>query len=1251
MNDDLNSSRPRNLPEDALFRAFEELIEGRSSHAATPREDAPAGTPAGRPEPSSHSGACLLSFGGEADLADAANLDALLAHAAECSRCAERLRTVFAEASPEEAVQVGELESAHSDWQHELAAQLALTSHRTPHIGQGIRLVSNRPARKLTQRRYVWAAAGLAASLLLAVGLTAWWRLANTPEQLLAEAYTHSRVFDLRMTGAGFAEVTAEAHLRGSATGREQASLLDARARIERHLESAPNDPHWLQLEGRADLLEEKFDPAIDILDRLLADGPVTSGLLVDAASAYFQRGAATGSENDRATALEYLRHADELAPDDPVVLFNEAVVMEDRGQLMNAVETWNRYLHFERDSRWLGDGRRRLQALELKLNQLKGHQSRMDQRLATPQAMRALAADPASLAAFDEELSSYILPRLLDTAFPMPVDRSRGSPCEERCLAARTLLHAIADSLQRNHRDPWLTQLLPADSSAPDPQFVQAANALAQAMDADVLGDYIAGRQSAAQASSLFRSLGNAAGEDRAEIERSFALLRTSDLPGCYLAAHPVLGRDPQFAWIQIYDLLQDTLCDPSPGTATEDNPSFLRAVGLAHDLHYSMLEIRARNQLGSAAVDAGDSEASWRIYLPTIRGFYSGDFPPMRLYGALSGLQQVEQSTPRVRLALSMQREVVHVLELTESRQLIATERFNLAAAAIRAGAIDEAQQQMRVAQSELAANGGGKSVHGLLAENEIAMADLYLERRDLAAAARMLEAADGHMAGEDNSYHRRDYAVALGQLELAEAKPETAEPLLRDALIEEERLAGKAGAASIVLAQQDRDLYAILAGVWVAQGRSGVDVLALWERYRLRILGIPAPVCPDKGLACLQPRLTSALNRLGPDQVLGQVVLLDRLLLYRASAAGVAWTSVPVRREELLAAAASLERAVSSPATPMDSIDKAALRVGALMVDPLVQIGQLEQVGQVDSIKPSLGSGGQLLLEADPVLGNLPWPSVETTAGPIGLRFDLEESPSLALDRGPVTRGAQVTGSTSAKPTGQPLVVGASVASSGSSSSTEGQLLPEVLVEARAVARFDDAPNLLLGDQATQGQVAARLAKASAIHFAGHAAQQAGSTRLLLAPKKATPIGIGLAAANPGKLALDHPYLDSDLLRKHPPKAVRLAVFSACSTGKKEEGWNHGMGDIVGTLASLGVPDVVATRWQIDSASAVPMMDAFYGGLAKGLSVPQALTIARQSLIRDPRYRHPYYWAAWYASGFGRSDLSQIFHDRRQ
>jgi len=88
---------------------------------------------------------------------------------------------------------------------------------------------------------------------------------------------------------------------------------------------------------------------------------------------------------------------------------------------------------------------------------------------------------------------------------------------------------------------------------------------------------------------------------------------------------------------------------------------------------------------------------------------------------------------------------------------------------------------------------------------------------------------------------------------------------------------------------------------------------------------------------------------------------------------------------------------------------------------------------------------------------------------------------------------------------------------------------------------------------------------------------------------------------------------------------------------------------MGDIVSALASVGVPDVVSTRWQIDSSSALPIMDSFYKGLAAGQTVPQALTSARLDLMRNPRYRHPYYWAAWYASGRGNATLTQLFHAR--
>ncbi|MGA3046253.1 MAG: CHAT domain-containing protein [Terracidiphilus sp.] len=1228
-NDDQNPKRPSDPSEEALLRALEELMATGSSRASGPRWD-PSREPLSGSCPESDEWLPLL--GGDDAPADAAKREVLLAHAAQCGKCATYLKMLTAEATEEEVVELSKLAPATRNWQHKLAVELARTSRH------GFR----QPVRLRPSRLYLWSSLGLAASITIAAVTFFWWQRANSPERLLAEAYTQSRTFDLRMPGAGFAEVTPETHLRGGGAIHESSRLLDARAHIERQLENAPEDPHWLQLEARADIQEEKFDPAIDILDRLLATERVSADLLVDDATAYFERGSFTGSENDRATALERLSRADVLAPGDTLVLFNEAVVLEDRGQLMNAVETWNRYLRFERDPRWLAEGRTRLQTLEQKLNQLKTHQSRMDQRLGTSRAMLKLAGDSGALAAIDEELSSSLLPRLLISAYPLPVDCSRGSPCatacNESCQASRTLLYSLAASLERNHQDPWLTQLLPPESSPSEinPGFNQAAQALANAVNADGQGDYLTAQQQAVKAGGLFHALGNAAGEDRADVEQSYAQMRLSNIPGCYSAAHPLLGRHPQYAWIQIQDLMQDGLCDASPGTAAESDPILLRAVNLAQDRHYALLELRARNVLGSAAVDARDSESAWRDYLATVRKFYSGDYPAMRLYGSLSGLQEVERDTPRARLALLLQREVVGVIQLTPSRELIPTERLNLAAAAIRTGSAAEAQEQMQLAKSELAANGGGKSVEGFLSETEVSMARMYLDHRDLTATEQMLDAANDHMAGEHNSYHRREYAAVLGSLKLAEGHPELAELILRDAVLEEERLGGTGGADSIVLAQKDRELYAVLAGVWLAHGHTAEQVLSLWERYRLRILGEPPPVCPNKGLDCLKPRLSESLARMGNDQLLGQIVLLDRLLLYKATAQGVVWKQVPVGMNDLLAATAVLELGVTSPATPNNSVDLAARKTGDIL------LSQLTQPAAPNGPNETSNANWVLLLEPDPLLGNLPWPSVATPTGPIGMEFNLEESPSLLLDPRPASGGSS--------PVGKPLVVGASVASG------ESQLLPEVLNEARAVARFGDGPSVLLANQATETQVVAQLTTASTIHFAGHAAQQEGGTRLLLASAKpvlqenskgANFRRASMKEPSPRDIALDKPYLDSALFRKHPPRAARLVVFSACSTGKKEEGWNHGMNDIVGTLAALGVPDVVATRWQIDSGSAVPMMDAFYGGLAQGLTVPQALTSARQALIRDPRYRHPYYWAAYYASGSGRSDLKPYFH----
>ena len=1188
MNSDHKTTQPEGTGDDnRLAAAFEELLAGGSARGGTLPESGAC------PEPGEWLRlACDEVHGAEAD--------ALVAHAAACAACAVRMRlsmqTLAGDAGMEDALARGEMESYTPEWQHRLAVELAHTPRRTK-------------SRKFTGL-LVWAGAGLAATVLLAVGVV-WWQHENSPEHLLAEAYTQSRTFDLRMPEAGYAQVTPNQHLRGGAMDNEQPRLLEARARIERQLQHSPQDPHLLQMEARADVLAEQYDSAIDILDRLVAAGPVTPGLLLDDASAYFQRGTATGSENDRATALDYLRRADEMAPDDPVVLFNEALVMEDRGQVMNAVETWNRYLNFERDPRWLAEGQRRLSALQETLNRIKSHSSRMEQHLATPQAMRALAADATALRSTDEELTTTLLPQLLRSAYPPPVERSRGSPCGDGCMAARELLHSLADSLERNHQDSWLTDFLLLAPQENSDDFEHGVDTLAKAIDANTQGNYAEAQRLALQSRVLFHRLGNAAGEDRAEIERVFALQRSFTFAPCQRAARQLLSHQDRYTWIRADATALDAGCDWQPGTEETDATRYQAAVDVAHKYGYMLLELRARNLVGSTPVEQGDTESAWRMNIESLRLFYKGDYPAFRAATTMAGLALIEDATPRVYLDLLLNREAFALFSLSENHVLMADLRVGVIRAAIRAGALQLAQQQMAIARKEFVLAPNKKGLLGTQAESELLLAGLYLDRGDLTDAGRMLDDAHNHMEGEDNSLQLSKYAVLRGELELAQGHPATAESTLRQAILREEAEARGAGAGSTVYARQNRDLYAALAGVWLAQGRPGLDILALWERYRLRILGRPVPTCKADGLDCLRPALEAALKRElpreGQDWLVGQVVLRDRVLLYRATAGQAVWREVRVRRDDLLAASDALERAASSPASSQAYVDQAAGRLGSILMA---------------SLHAPAASDNLLLLEPDPLLGNVPWPSVATADGPLGLSYNLQEAPSVLLAQDAARRAPVRAG------TGQPLIVGAPVGAG------QSEFLPEALNEARAVARFGRNVNLLLASQATEAHVAAHLPSASIVHFAGHAAQYDGATRLLLAP---------------ANTAGDRPYLDSSLFRKDPPREAQLVVFSACSSGKREEGWDHGMGDIVDTLASLGVPEVVATRWRIDSASAVPMMSAFYRGLASGMSVPEALTAARRSLIRDARYSHPYYWAAYYASGVGNTDLREVLHEK--
>lgn len=1177
---------------------------------------APVGV-TGCPEPEMYMRLVLGELAGD-------EVQALEQHAAGCAECGKRSlqsRSVL-EGNPSaaETAAIAELAASRAEWQKQMARQLAATpAHRRP-----AGLLVGWPG-----RAWIWGA-GIAATVAVVAGGFAWEHARNTPERQLAKVYEETRTLELRIPEAGFAGFVLNGHTRGGAADREPAELLDARAKLARELERSPENGHWLELEARADVLEEKYDSAIEVLTRLMAEGPVTAELLTDAASAYYQRGLVTGSEGDRSTALDDLAQADKLSPADPVILFNEAIVMEDRGQMMNAVEVWNRFITVERDAKWREEGKRKLAALEQTLTRLKSHESRVRQVLASPAAMISLAGDKKTLAGLDEELSAYELDKLLLAAFPEAViashsgqEQARGSPCLESCIAARRLLQAIGKSLEIKHHDSWLSDLIPNDidgfPAAVTASYARGLRLLARAMRDDVSDLPVEGAQLAAQARDAFGQPAISRGaklteaqaaelrvalhvaERRAGLERLFALQLHVNFEKCRQMAGQFRGApeaerdDARYPWMAAQERVTEKVCDSTPETRAAGRTLAQEALRIAKADDYGLMQSRASLMMAGELVDSGDTEAAERLSLASLRELYAGDSPALRIQIVFGRVARAEAAAGRSHSSELSSLEQLRWEELGELKVQVAETRVFLAEAELRNGELSEAEREIRLSESEGSAKTLGKTEGANLAQGVEMLASAMLEGGDLAVASRYLDEAATPLMHSSDTYLERSDAMNRGQLELALGHPDRSESLLESAIRLSEGSDVRRGdrATSAEFGGQDHDAYAELAASWLAQGRPAESVLALWERFRLRSRGLPITQCRDGALDCELPRLLAEQRRLGGSIVMGQVVLLDRVLVYRMDRDTVEWSERRMARQGLLDAAQRLEQAVSSPQTSAETAE----RLGAGLAKALLP-----------NLPASLSGHDALLLEPDPQLANLSWPVLPTVAGPLGIAYPLAEMRSILAN-------GVGDGLPRSRPVGRALVVGASVA-------TEGEPpLPEAMSEASDVGRLLHAPEILLGEQATAARVGADLGSATIFHFAGHALQTQSGTELLL------------AAASPGDR---QPWVDGKFLSQHPPRVCRLAVLSACATGTHEAAWNHPLQSMVETLASLDVPEVVATRWQIDSQASVPLIDAFYGGLAKGDTPAMALATARKLQFGNSSYRNPYYWGAYYVTG---------------
>jgi CHAT domain-containing protein len=258
----------------------------------------------------------------------------------------------------------------------------------------------------------------------------------------------------------------------------------------------------------------------------------------------------------------------------------------------------------------------------------------------------------------------------------------------------------------------------------------------------------------------------------------------------------------------------------------------------------------------------------------------------------------------------------------------------------------------------------------------------------------------------------------------------------------------------------------------------------------------------------------------------------------------------------------------------------------------------------------VKPAEGwmkGRSRLVVEPDSSMASIPFEALVDESGKyLADSYEIEYSPGIAYLRS--NRGSARIDHRS-----RALVVGQSLGDAYE----ELPRLPGASEEARDVASQFDEKVLLIDNDASFSMVVKELARSEVFHFAGHALGTRQHNGLLLADSN----------ENKESRFLDAGDFNSKLLGQS-----RLVVLSACATAN---GSGTGIDDrdsLARNILAAGVPDVVASRWVVDSLATREWMKTFYDQAVSNGDVGAAAGRARMAIRRIPKWQHPFYWASF-------------------
>jgi CHAT domain-containing protein/tetratricopeptide (TPR) repeat protein len=1131
-------------------------------------------------------------------------------HASRCDSCGPLLREEVAELTDfnrditaPEREHIATLPSASAEWQQRLAQRITGTPHSTldSQSTPWWRCWLPVPRLTMTMTTAMTMTMTMTAAFLLAVvGVGSWVVVQrNQPARashLLARAYTEQRTLELRIAGADYAPLRVSRGPAASFTSRSEA-LLKAEDLIASQLGSHPSDPAWLQAQAQADLLEGKYDAAVEALRRALELEPHSPEFLIDLATAYSQRAQQEDRKDDFGAAYEYLSQALRLRPDDPVALFNRALVAEHEFLYHQALDDWEHYLRVDPASEWTEEARNHANAVREKL---KEHGSKA-MPLLSPAQVAVMATSARLGAEVDQRVEEYLHEAVrswLPQAFPEAKAHAEADP------HAAQALFFLADLTTRQHGDLWLADLLRASSA---PQFPQAVIALARAVQANDASDYGVSREQANRAEQLFRVSGNTAGVLRAQFEQIFAAQIERHSEACRRQATAALTESEKYPypWLWIQLGLEKGDCSFLMGDIGADERATARAMGLAQKSGYGGLYLRAVFFTADDKRLTGDQAGASAVANMGLERYWSGQFPAVRGYNLYAGLADTAEAADRPNLDVAIWREAVALIDSDEVLLQRAMAHKWMANAATTARLPQIAEQQYTAAARLFALAPRTEASRNDILETEIQAAQLEAHQGRFDDAIARLTGIQDRVRPLSNNYLVQLFYSTLGELQLRRHREPEAEQALRPALVLAEQSLGSLRSESerTSWSKDAAPAYLALVEAELVQGRSQ-DALDAYEWYLgapQRVATDPRPHQPGYRTTTTPPmldpsRLEFRLPLLANQTVLAYAALPDGLAIWAYDNRGINAHWIPKPTGDLQELVHRFYDLSSDPRSELSALRRDARSLYGSLIAPVEQ---------------HLAPGRTLVIEADGWLARVPFEAL------------LDSDDHYLIERAPIVHSlGQDSQARLRKETGISADLPALVVGSPASSSAAGLIpLPDVAEEADAVAHGFHSAHVLKGGGATLRSVRDEMPGATVFHFAGHSLT--------------TPDRTGLMLAGGDEQAKIPSLLDAAAVRHLHLQRLQLAVLSACSTASGSGG-SSGFNSVTDALLRAGVPHVVASRWAVDSVETRGFVEDFYHNALSGQPVSEALRQTARNMLANPRTAHPYYWSAFSAYG---------------